>query len=139
MDDIPEEYQFDDETLNKVWANANFGDRDKRSVITETLLQIGGGFSTGHTALCICQELGLVGKNKRKPVLTKKGRRVMYYWNKERVKVLKDALKGHIELYVCDGDYLESDGERIQANAIQVLTPTEGAIEWQIDWNCGKQ
>ncbi|MBL4761248.1 MAG: hypothetical protein JKY93_00945 [Gammaproteobacteria bacterium] len=87
-DETPEEYRVSDEEINTAWGNANFGKCDKRLVILEALLQIAGGFSTGYTATCICQELKLLGKSSRgkPPSMTKKGKRVMYYWNK--------ALKG---------------------------------------------
>lgn len=86
MSDMPEEYKISDDDINRAWGNANFGGRDKRQVILETLLQIAGDFSTGHTAMCICQDLGLLGTKSsgRLPSLTKKGKRVMYYWNKHR-------------------------------------------------------
>lgn len=68
-----------DEDIDAVWGNANFGDRPRRDVVNEALFQVAGGYSTGHTAKCICQELGLVG-NKRGAYqsLTKKGKRYLY-------------------------------------------------------------
>jgi len=85
--EIPERYQITDDQLDKVWGNANFGGRDKREVVLETLLQLAGGFSTGYTAMCICQELKLAGKSVGKmPALTKLGKRVMYYWNKQNTR-----------------------------------------------------
>lgn len=96
MSDIPEEYQISDEEIDRVWGNANFGGRNKRQVILETLLQISGDFSTGHTAMCICQELGLlgVGTSRKLPKLTKKGKRVMYYWNKEALTRMAEIEEG---------------------------------------------
>lgn len=81
--EIPKDYQIPDAELDRVFANANFGDRTKRQIVLETLLQHAGGFTTGHTAMVICQELGLLGKHYNGVCrLTKRGKRVMYYWNK---------------------------------------------------------
>lgn len=92
-DDIPDEYQISDEEIDRVWGNANFGDRPKRQVILETLLQISGAFHSGYTSMCICQKLGLLGSNLRNPALTKKGKRVMYYWNKARSITVLNSLR----------------------------------------------
>ena len=66
-----------DEKINKVWANANFGDISKRDVIKDALLQIAGGFSTGGTAAYILKELGLIRTSGED--LTKMGRRYLFY------------------------------------------------------------
>lgn len=86
---IPEEYQISDEQINAVWGNANFGNSDRREVILTALLQVAGRFCTGHTAMCICQELGLMGHSRKRggARLTKKGSRVMYYWNEADKKI----------------------------------------------------
>lgn len=68
-----------DEQLNEAWGNANFGERfTKREVVANSLLKYASGYSTGHTALCICQELGLVTQQGKKTVLTLHGKR--YLW-----------------------------------------------------------
>lgn len=64
------------EDIESVWGNANFGDNtDKRGIVNDTLLKYMGGYSSGQTATCICQELGLLTK---KRTLTKKGGRYLY-------------------------------------------------------------
>ena len=64
------------EDIESVWGNANFGDNtDKRGIVNDTLLKYMGGYSSGQTATCICQELGLLTK---KRILTKKGGRYLY-------------------------------------------------------------
>lgn len=68
-----------DSELAAAFAGTNFGNAEPREIVAETLLKIAGEFSPGHTALVCCQELGLVGKNKHHPCLTKKGRRYLYY------------------------------------------------------------
>lgn len=86
LDNIPEQYQISDDEINAVWGNGNFGDFcDQRDVILETLLKYASGYTTGHTATVICQELKLLGRGSRCSGgmnLTKKGKKVMYHWNK---------------------------------------------------------
>lgn len=53
-----------DADIERVHAHANFGDRDKRSVVDEGILQYAFGYSTGHTLLCILVEHGLIRKPK---------------------------------------------------------------------------
>jgi hypothetical protein len=68
-----------DDRLERVFAGTNFGTSQPREIVADTLLKIAGGFSTGHTAFCCCQELGLLGRNKQRPRLTKLGKRYLYY------------------------------------------------------------
>lgn len=76
---IPAEYWIEEHALENVWGNANFGENtNRRLIILDTLLKVASDFTTGHTAMTICKELGLIGKSG----LTKKGRKVMYYFNK---------------------------------------------------------
>lgn len=84
----PYTYDLTTEEIDSVWGNANFGDKPKKEVILDALLQMACDYSTGYTAKQICAELGLVGKGKY-PRLTKRGKRVMYWLNLERHK---DAL-----------------------------------------------
>lgn len=68
-----------DKDIDDVWGNANFGDMPRRNVVNQALFQIAGGYSIGHTAMRICQELGLVGiKRGHYQNLTKKGKRYLY-------------------------------------------------------------
>lgn len=66
------------ELIEKIYANADFGERlnnNKREVVDNALLKFACGYSNGHTAQCIIEELGLVNNGK----LTKTGR--MYLWD----------------------------------------------------------
>lgn len=120
--DVPKEYRISNEEINKAWGNANFGDCDKRDVIIETLLQIAGDFSTGHTAMTICQDLKLLGKHSRGnlPNLTKKGRRVMYYWNSRITdysrQTIKEAIKEIERLTEQNKCLLENTDSQRQTN-----------------------
>lgn len=64
-----------DEQLDNAWGNANFGKVSKRDLIANTLLKCASGYNTGHTAKCICQQLGLITT---KYTLTVKGKK--YLW-----------------------------------------------------------
>lgn len=64
-----------DEQLDNAWGNANFGKVSKRDLVANTLLKCASGYSTGHTAKCICQQLGLITT---KYTLTVKGKE--YLW-----------------------------------------------------------
>lgn len=64
--------------MQEAFKETNFGSSKPREIVAETLLKIAGEFSPGHTALVCCQELGLIGKNKHEPRLTKKGRKYLY-------------------------------------------------------------
>jgi hypothetical protein len=91
--EIPEEYQISDDDILAAWGNANFGaEINYRQIILKALLQLAGGYSTGHTALSICRDLKLVG-NGFHPNLTSKGRKIMYHWNKAAA-ILQAATKG---------------------------------------------
>lgn len=95
MSEMPEEYQVTDQEIEAVWGNANFGARtNKRNVVIETLAQIAAGYSTGHTAQCICQELGLLGKVRwdRTICLTEKGRKFLYYSQKHLTNIATKKL-----------------------------------------------
>lgn len=64
-----------DEQINKAWGNASFGDTSRRDVIANSLLKYASGYSTGHTANCICRELGLITKGDN---LTTLGKRYLF-------------------------------------------------------------
>lgn len=65
-----------DGQLQHAWGNADFGpSRTRREVIANTLLKCASGYSTGHTAKCIAEELGLVTQ---KWELSKKGKRYLF-------------------------------------------------------------
>jgi hypothetical protein len=68
-----------EEKLKEVFANANFGITSRRDVVKYALLKSSCGYHNGHTAQCIIQELGLVGKSHMKSAtLTKLGKQ--YLW-----------------------------------------------------------
>jgi len=62
-----------DEELNKAWQFANFGNIPKRDVIIDTLTKVAQGWGTGHTAMCIVKELGLVWDKNGRDGLSDKG------------------------------------------------------------------
>lgn len=64
-----------DEKIEKVHANANFGDMDKRDVVNLAVLKCASGYWNGSTANAIIKEHLLVDDNYE---LTAKGR--MYLW-----------------------------------------------------------
>lgn len=69
------EQMITDEQINTAWGNAQFGSGSKRGIIANALLKYASGYYTGHTIMCITQELGLVGKN---VTLTKLGKRYLF-------------------------------------------------------------
>lgn len=64
-----------DEQINNAWGNADFGNMNKRDVISGALLKCASSYYTGHTAKCIVEELGLVTK---KWTLTKIGKEYLF-------------------------------------------------------------
>ena len=67
-----------DKAIDNVWGNANFGEKlnsNRRNVVDNALFKTACGYSNGHTAQCIIEELKLVGKNNN---LTKLGREYLY-------------------------------------------------------------
>lgn len=92
-----------DKELLDCFSGTNFGKASPREIVTDTLLKISGGFSTGHTAIVCCQELGLLGKNKRDPRLTKKGKHYFYYAMKASTPdpSLLDAIREARDKLVC--------------------------------------
>lgn len=64
-----------DDQINVAWGNANFGDTPKREIIANALLKYASEYGTGHTAVCICRELGLITQQCK---LTKKGKQYLY-------------------------------------------------------------
>ena len=65
-----------DEQINLAWGNANFGpDYSRREIIANCLLKYASGYRTGHTAMCILQELGLLTQRRE---LSKRGKRYLF-------------------------------------------------------------
>lgn len=52
------------EEIERVHANANFGDMLKRDVVDDGVLQYVFGFSTGYTQMAILREHGLLRKSR---------------------------------------------------------------------------
>jgi len=71
-----------DEAIERVHANANFGDLPKRFVVNQTVLKFACGYSAGGTATAIVIEHGLAKMYRsnpfKTPMLTALGRR--YLW-----------------------------------------------------------
>ncbi len=68
-----------DKELSEAFENTKFGDSKPRDIVKFALLNAVCGYANGHTAQCIIQELGLVGKSHMKgSSLTKKGK--LYFW-----------------------------------------------------------
>lgn len=69
-----------DKDIALVFSGTNFGaNRDYRSILADTLLKIAGDYSTGYTALCCSEALGLLSRGKRGATLTKKGKRYLFW------------------------------------------------------------
>lgn len=70
-----------DKDVADVFHGTNFGAaRDERKIIADTLLKIAGDYSTGHTAMMCCIELGLIKRGKRQiPHLTKAGKKYLFW------------------------------------------------------------
>lgn len=66
-----------DQQIAEVWGNSNFGDISPREVVNNSVLKYAAGYATGHTAMCILHELGLL--NKHSETLTKKGKEYLFY------------------------------------------------------------
>ena len=66
-----------DEDILRVHGNADFGDKDPREVVDESVLKIACGYGIGSTARSIVKRHGLAKKNGTK--LTRAGKR--YLWN----------------------------------------------------------
>ena len=64
--------------MEKAFEPYNFGDSSSRKILEEGVMKVAAGFKDGYSAVTILQNLGLIGKNKFKPVLTKKGK--CYLW-----------------------------------------------------------
>lgn len=62
---------LNDEEIDIVWGNANFGEANRRDIIGNALLKYATDYGTGHTIECICLELGLITKQCK---LTTKGK-----------------------------------------------------------------
>jgi len=61
--------------IEEAWGNASFGGTQKRDVVNNSLLKYACGYSTGHTAMCILQELNLISK---KEVMTTLGKEYLF-------------------------------------------------------------
>ena len=62
-----------DAELTEAWGNANFGNVSKHDVIIDTLKKVAQAWGTGHTAMCIVKELGLVESRNNQVGLSDKG------------------------------------------------------------------
>lgn len=68
-----------DEDLEAEFIFTDFGDISYRDIVKYSLLKYACGYSTGHTALCCCENLGLVKMTSaRKFVITKFGKEYLY-------------------------------------------------------------
>ena len=67
-----------DSEIERVHANANFGDTPKRDVVNYALLKCACDYDNGHTAQQILAEHGLIKLSSRHGILTEKGKK--YLW-----------------------------------------------------------
>ena len=74
-----------DGQLESAFAGTNFGVHNPREILVDTLWKNVLGFSTGHTALRIAQDLKLIGRG-RDTAITKRGRRYLYLASKITVR-----------------------------------------------------
>lgn len=61
--------------LNKEFKGTNFGGANQRDLVKWCLMKMVCGFNDGHTIMCICRDLKLLGKTWK---MTKKGK--SYLW-----------------------------------------------------------
>jgi len=66
---------INDEEIERVHGNANFGSISKRDVVNQGVLKCASGYYQGGTSTKICEEHGLITKTYN---LTPKGK--MYLW-----------------------------------------------------------
>ena len=66
---------INDDAIDMVHANANFGSMDKRDVVAQGVLKCASGYYQGHTSTCIIREHGLIDNDYN---LTDKGKK--YLW-----------------------------------------------------------
>ena len=64
-----------DGQITDAFGNADFGTKNKRDVVKFTLLKYASGYDSGHTAMCILQDLGLLTQRNQ---LSQRGKR--YLW-----------------------------------------------------------
>tara|TARA_R110002126_G_scaffold21929_11_gene78795 strand:- start:119 stop:364 length:246 start_codon:yes stop_codon:yes gene_type:complete len=67
-----------DDKIEKVHANANFGEMDKRDVLRESILKVAAGYHISYTALHILFDHKLVCAKCERPTLTPMGKK--YLW-----------------------------------------------------------
>lgn len=66
--------------IERVHANANFGNTSKRKVVEQALLKCACGYKNGHTAQRILAEHGLIRERSRRgtTALTERGRKYLF-------------------------------------------------------------
>ncbi len=86
-----------DAQVIKVHANANFGDETPRQTLNGAVLSYAMGFTTGHTAMTILSEHGLLkagqGYSRNLTVKGKKYARAMSIENFKEISALVGAVK----------------------------------------------
>jgi len=69
-----------EDQLETAFGHSNFGSRSKREVLIDTLKKVAGGWHTGHTAMVISLELGLIEKRSTHYGLTESGLNYLLTW-----------------------------------------------------------
>ena len=80
--------QVEDSEIIELANNYNFGSSDPVQLVKNSLAQIAGSFSTGHSVSTILSKLGLITPAPNFNI-TKRGRRQSYYWTKAQLSTTK--------------------------------------------------
>lgn len=68
-----------DKELEDVFHRTNFGSREPREIIADTVLKVARGYHAGHTAMTCCKVLKLICGTINTPRLTVKGGRYLFW------------------------------------------------------------
>jgi molybdopterin converting factor small subunit len=107
--------EIPEEVINKAFGNANFGSIPKKEVIIDTLEKIAQGYHSGHTAMCIVKEIGLIHSSRERTVLSEKGINYLKFVYVEPLqKELKEASEGYLKTIQSWVKLAERQAARIQ-------------------------
>jgi hypothetical protein len=109
-----------DDEIAEAWGHANFGSLSRRNIIIDTLTKVAQGWGTGHTAMCIVRELGLVERRNDQDGLSDKGLKYLLanddLFTKEQVLriVTAFALEHDTEVFMGYHQTFEEEMEQVK-------------------------